>query len=482
MKRISSTILKRALKNPKPMNVHIEDAKLLPVDGELYPDGINYTDVDQGQLGNCYLASTASAIAYLDPKYLESIIRPSTKKPKGDIKYFDVDLFDIYEGKTPSEWAGSSSYSYLKVPYRVEHLDKIAIQKEGTEDEVDWDIAYANLVLLDDRGYLLGVISELKNTGSNIVSVPNPMGIIELQNAVYSLDWDNGDLYVKHLPTKISLSEDSRLDIEELGYSWGIEYLVQKQDYKNKQFNIPAKKVTVTVSNEFWHIDGRPLYGFDNQGDGGSKDLWWPVLEKAVATFLTRDNKYLLNNPMGYESIGNGGFLHHAQALLLNINSENYIAPRMSTGEVQRVMDYAFSKGLIINFGTNFDADVITEALQEADRLDLDDVVVTSHAYEVQKVEGDSVICRNPWGNNGVYGGAGYGADDTDGVFKMSIELLKKVSYSISISALSNSNQDTETKYEVEIPSQRPSLLAMIVGGIIAVGVAIFAFASSLFK
>jgi hypothetical protein len=44
------------------------------INGEVFVDGVSYTDIDQGQVGDCYFLAALSGIALTNPEYIEQMI------------------------------------------------------------------------------------------------------------------------------------------------------------------------------------------------------------------------------------------------------------------------------------------------------------------------------------------------------------------------------------------------------------------------
>jgi hypothetical protein len=64
------------------------------LEGELFVDGIDATDVDQGDISNCYLAATLAAVAHTDPQIIREMVRVKDED-KGiyEVRFFDKGLF-----------------------------------------------------------------------------------------------------------------------------------------------------------------------------------------------------------------------------------------------------------------------------------------------------------------------------------------------------------------------------------------------------
>jgi hypothetical protein len=323
---------------------------------------------------------------------------------------------------------------------------------EGTQEtSVDWDISLAYLALkskkteytTSDLASLLDhPLDEMSRTPIKFRAKFN-----ERDESNYKLDFKTGE-FLFELPPKLTLEDKStKTELNMATYNLVITYKIKRMNYLT-EIETPCEEKTVTVDNQFWHTKTAtgfdPVYGEDNeQGeecntDNDKKDLWWPVLEKAYAAFVTRNPTYLNSNTIkyGYDAIGNGGYIHYAQAILLNQT------PRVSFPDYMTLDDlYDFlarysageaGKGnFITNFGTISSQEQIDKEIKKAGQDHLLGTVVAGHAYSLHKVyvtdENELYAeCRNPWGNNGVYGEESYPAESTDGVFDIPLSLFQK--------------------------------------------------------
>jgi hypothetical protein len=415
---------------------------------------VDYTDVDQGMLGNCYLAAVASSIAHLNPDKIKDIVRVSDWiDPASDesLNYFEADFYNMYGDQSEAEFIGRNDLEF-KLPIQEENgmlvsKGKLPIQREG-KTAPDWDISGASIAIeTKSWGYRTSNIATLPDSpvggADGLDEIPFKAGFAE--KAFYNLSFEDGQ-YEFHFPKTLTLTNDSKTQLDLNSYEIIVNYRIKKTRYIS-EIRPPFEKKTITVDNKFWHTDTKdgydPIYGEDNggkeNGEDTKKDIWWPVMEKAYACFVTRRPKWLEYASMesGYDQIGNGGYIHYAQAILLNSTPRIWYPDYMSTSKLyDYLLAYApqgHGEGkYVCNFGTRSSQATIDNILEKEEYAHLRGTVVAGHAYSVHRAYLDSegkmfVECRNPWGNNGVYGETSYPAESTDGVFHMPLTLFQKV-------------------------------------------------------
>jgi len=117
-KFLASTPTQKDLADPAVLNKHTTNISWNPVqDGKLFVDGVNYDDVAQGYIGDCYLEGAMSAVAKSNPKAIEDAI-----KDNGDgtytVRFFEAQGWNqptkpvsvTVDGDLPSTSPGSTPY------------------------------------------------------------------------------------------------------------------------------------------------------------------------------------------------------------------------------------------------------------------------------------------------------------------------------------------------------------------------------------
>jgi hypothetical protein len=116
-KFLATTPVQKDLADPKVLDKHATEISWNPVeDGKLFVDGVNFDDVAQGYIGDCYLEGAMSAVASASPKAIEDAIKDNgdgtfnvrffESQPNGPMKAVTVTV----DGDLPSRSAGSQPY------------------------------------------------------------------------------------------------------------------------------------------------------------------------------------------------------------------------------------------------------------------------------------------------------------------------------------------------------------------------------------
>ena len=108
----------RQIADPTVLTKHTTDTTWKPVqDGKLFVDGVNFDDVVQGSIGDCYLVGALSAVAQANPETIKNAIKENAdgtytvrfyeKQPSGAMKPVDITI----DGDLPQGSFGGARYA-----------------------------------------------------------------------------------------------------------------------------------------------------------------------------------------------------------------------------------------------------------------------------------------------------------------------------------------------------------------------------------
>lgn len=165
------------------------------------------------------------------------------------------------------------------------------------------------------------------------------------------------------------------------------------------------RPVTIRVDAELYESSRGPLYGHA-KGDRASMELWFPLVEKAYATWKG-----------GYEPVGRGGVQNQVFEAVLG-RSAGWLAVDAGSNPdaVWGTLQATLQAGLPIGAGTH----------SIDDGRYANSGVYANHGYSVMRTEEDGggryVVLRNPWGS-----GEPRGDGVDDGVFRLKLDDFVKL-------------------------------------------------------
>jgi hypothetical protein len=115
---LAATPVQKDLADPAVLTKHTTEISWNPVqDGKLFVDGVNFDDVAQGYIGDCYLEGAMSAVAKANPKAIEDAVKDNGNGTY-DVRFFESAGYGqpmkpvtvTVDGDLPSRSAGSQPY------------------------------------------------------------------------------------------------------------------------------------------------------------------------------------------------------------------------------------------------------------------------------------------------------------------------------------------------------------------------------------
>lgn len=134
-------------------------------------------------------------------------------------------------------------------------------------------------------------------------------------------------------------------------------------------------------------INVKPDFVTDKNGnliyaDAGDKEIWVMLLEKAYAKMMG-----------GYDDIGEGGFIEAGLEAITGTDSKVYMLVSYTTKQISEVITQAIADKKPITAASegSGEQEFTTEA---------GNVIYKGHAYSIEKLTGDKLFLRNPWGHS----------------------------------------------------------------------------------
>lgn len=218
----------RDLADPTVLTKHTTDTTWKPVqDGKLFVDSINFDDVVQGSIGDCYLAASLSAVAHANPDIIKNAI-----KDNGD-NTFTVRFYENgrevkinVDGDMPQSAMGTARYAKSRTGNElwVGLLEKAYAQWKGGYDAIGNGgtsqavigaltgkyVAFTSSTTLD------AVYANVKRGAENHKPMAAPTRPTDS-----GTDYSGTGVYANHMYTVLGASEEGGQKYIQLRNPWG---------------------------------------------------------------------------------------------------------------------------------------------------------------------------------------------------------------------------------------------------------------------
>jgi Calpain family cysteine protease len=222
----------RDLADPAVLTKHNTSVSWNPVSptGKLFVDSVNYDDVTQGSIGNCYMVAAFSAVAKANPKAIEDAIKDN-KDGTFTVRFFEAgkEVKVDVDGDVPSSMAGGTSrYGKARDTNEmwVTVLEKAFAQWKGGYEAIG-NGGSPSAVMQAITGKSTGAYSVANSPDATIfrmlqegVKQSKPMAAVtfgEDQNALYT----GTGVHAWHAYTILNVSEENGQKFVELRNPWG---------------------------------------------------------------------------------------------------------------------------------------------------------------------------------------------------------------------------------------------------------------------
>lgn len=139
---------------------------------------------------------------------------------------------------------------------------------------------------------------------------------------------------------------------------------------------LALKPTIINVKPDFvTDKNGNPIYA-----DKGDNELWVMLLEKAYAKMHG-----------GYDDIGEGGYIEDGLEAITGQDAKYYMMYKYDAKSIKELMVEGLKAGKPMTAATKGSGEKKTT-------LDSGTVIYKGHAYSVEKISGNNIEMRNPWG------------------------------------------------------------------------------------
>lgn len=225
----------RAIADPAVLTKHTTDTTWKPVQGgKLFVDGVNFDDVVQGSIANCYMVGAFSAVAQADPDAIKNAIKENSdgtytvrffeKSSGGAMKPVEVTV----DGDLPQSSMGSARYGKARESSElwVGVLEKAYAQWKGGYEAIG-NGGYPGEVVTALTGKATSYTSS-KYTDANTLFTNIQQGATH-QKAMTApthgkesgVDYNGTGVYAWHVYTVLGAVEESGAKYVQLRNPWG---------------------------------------------------------------------------------------------------------------------------------------------------------------------------------------------------------------------------------------------------------------------
>ena len=232
---VPTTVTPRQIDDPTLLTKHTTDTTWKPVDGgKLFVDGVNFDDVVQGSIGDCYLVGALAAVAKSNPKAIEDAIKQNADGTY-TVRFFEKSYGGVpkqvsitVDGDLPQSSMGSSRYAKSRDSKElwVGLIEKAYAQWKGGYEAIG-NGGYAADVATALTGKASSW-SSAKYTDANTIwsniqrgaSANKPM-TAPTHGKDSGVDYNGTGVYAWHVYTVLGASEEAGVKYVQLRNPWG---------------------------------------------------------------------------------------------------------------------------------------------------------------------------------------------------------------------------------------------------------------------